>query len=496
MPLGMEKHPEMKAKVYNIQTITPIFGGGVEPGVNDSTTVIRPPSVRGHLRFWWRATRGARFETVPELRQREGEIWGTTDHPSPVWIKVVLENYATPSECASYKWDPNMRYGKGGYRLKWSSPFDTRDSPMPYVLFPFQGKAPGNEDSKDPSKMIKSAQFKLITCIPTPERMSLFTPSFDKQRDLIGMPRITDEDKNIEKDIESAIWAWITFGGIGARTRRGCGALYCVTPKDLTPPSHQEFKDWLIDRYNYYGLTRPESIPSSVMDKISFKVGSSTKISATEPLCFTRKWSILGKIILKEGENSISCWEESIKVMKDFRQGSEGRDNGATKRPSRSRLPEPESIRKIFLEQKKLTSRPKWMHPLDKRIKNIAFPRAEFGMPIIIEIRREDIKPTLQPSNDCDRMASPLILKPIKFSDGRFGSMIIRLGTSPLDSAYIKPGKNDLESARSISSLEIRDTDPSAVYQDSPIYKFSSTGSALDAFMSFAISHKFEEVLF
>ncbi|NPV63073.1 MAG: type III-B CRISPR module RAMP protein Cmr1 [Methanotrichaceae archaeon] len=54
--------------------ITPIFGGGVKVGENDLVTPIRASSIRGHLRFWWRATRGARFETSSQLFDREGEI--------------------------------------------------------------------------------------------------------------------------------------------------------------------------------------------------------------------------------------------------------------------------------------------------------------------------------------------------------------------------------------------------------------------------------------
>jgi len=447
-------HSDSKTQTYEIQVVTPIFGGGVEAGVNDPVTLIRPSSIRGHLRFWWRATRGAKYTTIAELRQREGEIWGTTDNPSPVRIEVVVEEHDDPFECARYDWDKNMRRGEGGHRLKWSAPFNVQNSSLPYILFPFQGKSKDSNDPKDPAKMIRSARFKLVARFSSPN------------------------DNSIKKDVEAATWAWVNFGGIGARSRRGCGALYCTKyctkshqlDPDFTPSSCQNFEEWLNRRITHYELALPST---------------------------SRDWPTLGRIYLsrKDGPNPISCWDECVYVMKTIRQGVDlGRDSKSRGRPGRSRWPEPESVRNLVLKQKGLTTRsPKW-HPPDRRMPDIAFPRAEFGMPIIIEIRGEGLKPTLQPREDHDRMASPLILRPIGFSDGSFASMIVRLNTSPLDSAYLKPGKSDLESGYPISASEIADPGLSA-FPDSPRHKFGTTGSALDALVSFAESRGFVEVL-
>lgn len=512
--------------------ITPIFGGGTEAGVNDPMTLIRPSSIRGHLRFWWRATRGANCTTVDELRQREGEIWGTTDNPSLVCIETLIEEQDTSLECASYKLDSSINRGKGGHRLIWSDPigyiFKWHDIPgkdngkllrflmhqfginwietakiekvdagktiklsaeehslllklndrrieidgtrvdkrfnvmmedndqniyiqnssLPYVLFPFQGKPPRSDGPKDPSKMVKSARFKLIVHISS------------------------SRDKGIEKDVKAAIWAWVNFGGIGARSRRGCGTLYCLKslPEDpyLTPSGSETFNKWLKDKMSLYGLVS---------------------------LSTSREWPTLGKVYLggNNNANSISCWDECIGLLKDLRQGEDlGRDPG----PGRSRWPEPESVRNIALKQKGLVTRPNNWHSPDSRMPDIAFPRAEFGMPIILEIRREGLKPTLQHSKDHDRMASPLILRPIKFNDGRFASMIVRLNTPPLNSAYLKFGKTDLEADYPVSALEIADPSRFSAFPESPRHIFCPTGcSALDAFVEFARSRGFAEVI-
>lgn len=268
-PNIMDFTPHSCSKTYLIHVITPIFGGGVRPGENDLDMIIRPSSIRGHLRFWWRATRGAKCKTVDELRKREGEIWGTAENPSSVCIEVIVEEHDDPFECASYKWDQNTHRGDGGYRLKWSAPFNVQRSSLPYVLFPFQGKAPDSDEPKDPSKMVKSARFKLITHISSPN------------------------DDNIEKDVEAAVWAWVNFGGIGARTRRGCGALYCLSPKSLTPPSFEGFKKWLIEQSEYYEFPNMQSPPSSEEEATLAKSNFSVATHSSS----LRKWPTLGRIL-------------------------------------------------------------------------------------------------------------------------------------------------------------------------------------------------------
>lgn len=449
--------------------ITPIFGGGTEAGVNDPVTLIRPSSIRGHLRFWWRATRGANCASVSELRQREGDIWGTTENPSPVCIETVVIEQDAPYECAN--WDKTLRDGKVIYRLKWSSPFDGRNNPLPYVLFPFQGKSPKSDKPKDPSKMVKSARFKLIVRISS------------------------DGIKNIEKDVEAAIWAWINFGGIGSRTRRGCGSLYCPDPIDLCPQSCQDFEKWLKDRIDHYGLR----LPRDSTEEATLEKSNSTK----QPLFPPRKWATLDRIMIRENDymekDAIPSWIECIKVMKDLRQGIEGRDNAASSHPGRSRWPEAESVRNLVVQQK-LKGRGT-MHPEDSRMSGImAFPRAEFGMPIILELRKDyrdsgantNIKPTLQANKDHDRMASPLILKPMKFGDGSFASIILRLNTPSLTSAYLKRGDQDLIDDYLVTTSEIQ----LGNYLNSPIADPSkSSSSALDVFMLFARSRGFMEVI-
>src|SRR6266545_7207593 len=80
------------------ELITPLFGGGVEPGLADPVTTIRATEIRGHLRFWWRATRGGQFNgTLEKMKEVEDAIFGAassgdSSHESSVTIKVTIRN--------------------------------------------------------------------------------------------------------------------------------------------------------------------------------------------------------------------------------------------------------------------------------------------------------------------------------------------------------------------------------------------------------------------
>jgi CRISPR-associated protein Cmr1 len=433
-PECVNSHPDYETRIYEIQVITPIFGGGSEIGVSDLVTPIRPSSIRGHLRFWWRATGGAKFEDTKRLRDREGEIWGTTNWPSPVIIEVIQpdKDKIQPVNPQNYR---NLAYvlfptrEKRNQLLKEGFSFGLRVSWLRQSLL----------------QVLRNKENEALRKLKKPEKSQIF--------------------KEIGRDVEAAIWAWINFGGIGARTRRGCGALYCIRSKpedlEINPPSFEGFGNWMKNCISRYGLEHPIHI---------------------------NDWPTIGEIHLKSGSSSISCWEASIRALKDMRQGANvGRDNGH----GRSRWPEAESVIKLVLETNDLKHRPGW-HDKDPRISDIAFPRAEFGLPIIIEIRGEsltprgvNIKPTLQVDEEIDRMASPLILRPIKFRNDEFASMIIRLNKTPLDSAYLKPGKSDLARPRSIKSRQIADA-RLANYKDSPMNRGLRTGSAVDAFLAYA----------
>lgn len=413
--------PNVIEKTYTIDVITPLFGGGYEAGTVDPDMPIRASSIRGHLRFWWRATRGARYDNVKELRQREGEIWGSMENPSPVIVEADIQSCGKAYPCAYYP------EGSNSPQFKVNHP--------PYALFPFQGS---RRQDIPATKCIAGISFRLTISYP----------------------------KELSLEVGAALWAWVNFGGIGARTRRGCGALYC---QDLSPPDRAGIGEWYRQCLKESGI-----VPSP-----------------------PREWPTLpDKILIKDGNgvDALQCWSDVIELLQTFRQGKDVGRNSRRDSPrlGRSRWPEPDSIRRIVLMQKYLDNPPgdwNWHLP-DDRISDISFPRAEFGMPIIFEIRGEGIKPSLQPGKDKDRMASPVILKPMKLQNQQCASMILRLTARKVDSAYLKPrdrpDRRDLTTGRSITASEIANPQNNVDFAASPLNKYCNTGSALDAFLAYA----------
>ena len=429
-----QRSSDRTTREYRISVVTPLFGGGVEAGKPDETLPIRGTSIRGHLQFWWRATRGAAFATHEQLFVRHAEVWGTTEKASPIEIDLREVTTSRPQPCARYEWNPNARRGQGGWRLSWEARF--ANSALSYALFPFQGKPPPSRDAnpeEPPALFIETASFNLRARYP----------------------------EVLRKEVETAIWAWVNFGGLGTRTRRGCGALSC---EDLAPKDIADLQDWFRSR-------------------------------AGNESAAVRDWPTLPASVLVSGEvsTSVEAWKKVINLLQHFRQGSGfARNPGEpNNRPGRSRYPEPETIRRV-------TDRRSGQHARLTQIPDDAFPRAELGLPIVFHYQGQGEPPdtVLYPGKGLDgqpreRMASPLILKPLALGNGRAVPLIMRLLTPTLTGADLRQGEESLPLPPTTAIRDGR----LATYRDSPLAG-SASGSALDAFLVLArhADHGFREV--
>lgn len=425
-----------ETRTYQVELITPMFGGGIETRVNDLNFPIRPTAIRGQLQFWWRATVGAQYAAVKELRAAQSEIWGSTEHASRVQVLAENVQAGIPEACARIEWNPNARQGKGAWRTNWQPPFNLQDSALPYALFPFQGETPSPNQNATvttpPSACIHQAKFRLAVRCP----------------------------KELWPQVEPAVWAWVNFGGLGGRTRRGCGALRC---NELAPRDCVHF----VEQLQQFAPRQSE----------------------------IRGWSTIGnknllRIVDSPGE-AIAVWDWLIGLFRHFRQGvGFARNPGQqSNRPGRSRFSEPETIRRV-------TGQRSSQHTRLSRIPDDAFPRAELGLPIVFHYQGQGEPPdtVLYPSSDSEgkpreRMASPLILKPLVLANGKAIPLILQLNAPSLIGVELHRGDKSLELS---ASTAIRDPQLSS-YHDSPLAG-SPNGSAIEAFLAFARSEGFTEV--
>lgn len=295
--------------------ITPLFGGGVEPREADPVSVVRATEVRGQLRFWWRALRGWQAKgSLEELRNLESALFGSAGEggASPLAVEVEVLERGEDVEVAQY-----------GRAVQW------------YLGFPLR-----SEGGWAPVR--KGVAFRLR--LRFPERV---------------------KSLNLAEELEAALWAWETFGGIGARTRRGFGALL---REGASPPTEEEIREGL-GRY-----AREEGWPYGV--------------SHLTPQSLVRVVSL--------------SWKELAERYQAFRQA---RPRGNSRSPGRSLWPEPDEIRR-------LTGRHAPTHPPRHPVRK--FPRAHFGLPIIFHFKdRGDPPDTTLKLPEAERRASPLLFRPL-----------------------------------------------------------------------------------
>lgn len=393
---------------YHVTLITPLFGGGVTAGTPDLDRPIRATEILHGLRFWWRLGRLSQLQSLPpserfkELFKEERALWGAAANQEQAWpcqVRVRVDlNRATMKEELCCDYSPEWKEGRNGKLGYWKWQSDFKQGPT-YVLFPGKGKPPSTRPGPNAVPRWEGEE---QSNAPLPLLLSGL--QFQMTLEYLG----TDPDQ--KSQVEKAMQAWACFGGVGARTRRGLGAV-CV-------------KEW----------TRPG------------------------------KWELLKPLTPKEALDGYRCvlveqkgahyekekeaWETAVDALQGFLQGE---DVGRRTRLGRSNWPEADTIRQEVKH---------WhpSHPPQAAIQG--FPRAAFGLPrefrftsrqgrnIVAEDSEEekDFAPQHNPNGwkdpkstilkpqgqDRDRLASPLILKPMACNDGRYAAIALLLPTDHL----------------------------------------------------------------
>jgi CRISPR-associated protein Cmr1 len=175
--------PSAQSDVRVYEFVTPVFGGGVEPKQTDPRTPVRVASVRGQLRFWWRAVNPRGCTTVDELRAAEADVFGSTASASPLIVRVKKQP-AAPKP---------LQVLEGKFRTKAGM------EDIAYGAFPLRNE---NDESKHGVLHEFKEPFELAFSYP---------------------PQIAG-------DVDAALWGWAHFGGLGGRTRRGFGAVAQRSP--------------------------------------------------------------------------------------------------------------------------------------------------------------------------------------------------------------------------------------------------------------------------
>ena len=156
---------------YQCEVVTPMFLGGA----NKNSAELRVPSIKGALRFWWRAVYGGGFNSIVEMAKKEAEIFGSTDpiygQKSNLIISIIENNLAKKN---------SQKISNSNFNI------------LEYLAYGYRAR----EDIKN---HIDSGKFTIHMKI---------------------------NNNNLE-EIKKTFSFLINLGGLGAKSRNGFGNLYC-----------------------------------------------------------------------------------------------------------------------------------------------------------------------------------------------------------------------------------------------------------------------------
>jgi CRISPR-associated protein Cmr1 len=401
-------------RTYKI--ITPLFGGGVEPGTADPISLVRGSEVRGQLRFWWRATRGGQCSDLTALRNAEEAIWGgpaRTHHgtsiggQSKVVVAVEVQNHGRELRFVRAQ-------GNGNQQVHLAHP----RSLISYATFPLR---------QSEGSLRIGVTFRLTISFPADQ----------------------------ESDVQSSLWAWESFGGLGARTRRGFGAIELIGRQrngttatvDGKPASADALEQWFtaqarshVKGQQWHGdipHLDPCRLPTTRRFPNGFMVGATDFKDWIEQALkdsgFTRPEAA-------KCSPALVAWYYPIYKLQQFRQQ---RRNNAGGRPfGRSYWPEPDEIRRRTPGNYGPHGTP---YTYARK-----FPRAIFGLPIVFQFMDAfDPSDTTLQGRDHDRLSSRLILRPIACADGTYVAAATLLAGPALP-----PGGLQLKGARTPTPID------------------------------------------
>lgn len=340
-----------------LETVTTVYGGGSRSREVDGFDPIRGASIRGHLRQWWRALHGPRY--AGGLLEREREIWGGISRDTPCRSMVTVAVEASPAQ----------EIDKSDVRL------GDRDA---YALF--VARAEVRRGTPPGQRIVSNTQFVLT----------------------VGARSGAMSDE-VRSEVLASVRAWILFGGIGGRTRRGVGSIgfqnVNEAPDGWLPASAEALRK--LDLLAPNGAAAGTGLSVCTLADARIHVGAAAK-------------------------DSSAAWHTALGWLRNFRQKNgleetyarrQGRDN----RPGQTRWPEPDKLRRLGLMDDG--------HPLVYNA-TPAWPRANFGLPIQVTFSIGGSRTTREliwtdGTNDFKRLMSPLVVKPVQLADGTFVPMAL-----------------------------------------------------------------------
>ncbi|MFY9825292.1 MAG: type III-B CRISPR module RAMP protein Cmr1 [Thermoanaerobaculia bacterium] len=211
----------MERETFQVELVTPCFLAGAE-----GSTEWRAASIRGQLRWWFRAVAGGCWKgDLGRVRREEARIFGSTERKSLIQVQALgdLETSKAPFErqCNAARlaklWGDER--AETVRRLKvMRDDREVSSNPIHYLAF---GPI-----------VFRDRQLIVRPYLPAKSQVAF--------KLLWGAGVVEEETR---KAFIKALWAWLNLGGVGAKSRKGFGALQCTVPNSMYrgPGTREEF---------------------------------------------------------------------------------------------------------------------------------------------------------------------------------------------------------------------------------------------------------------
>ncbi|WP_250629787.1 type III-B CRISPR module RAMP protein Cmr1 [Rhodoflexus caldus] len=171
----------MKTITFTCETITPMFLSGADA----STPELRPPSIKGALRFWWRAMNG--HLSLEELKKKESEIFGGTEPAQRSKVIMRIGKRRLTNENTKQK-----DFLPKGYSVNVG--LGTMHA-IDYLAYGIENFDPQKSFNREYLRSQK--EFDLVLSFP----------------------------ENLQEEILKTLFVFSYFGGLGAKSRNGLGSI-------------------------------------------------------------------------------------------------------------------------------------------------------------------------------------------------------------------------------------------------------------------------------
>ena len=259
----------MKTITFHCEVITPMFLAGAD----GKTPELRPPSIKGAMRFWWRAMNGHLVTKnkdgswdYSELKKQEAELFGGTEQKAKFSINTKITTNWNFDNKLPFEGAPATRNGK------------------PITINIFEYLTFGLKDNfKDPNREYIGPNSKFDIIITANEKYH-----------------------NIIKEIMSVI---SYYGGFGAKTHNGFGSFSIKNETDLYLQNYDYIQG---TKKAYYTFSKNTLIYETKNEYTSWEktlglIGSiykNTRGSLEKHYSYNKRKFVASPIITKQGEMS------------------------------------------------------------------------------------------------------------------------------------------------------------------------------------------------